>query len=992
MSDQPYHFSEEEKKIFQLSPMPLIVCQLVNGQYRVLLASDSYCNMIHSDRNSVLEYLNQSSFSRVHPADVDKLAAFSVEAFSHKESHLFYRLSISGEYHTLLASAQIMLAKDHETKLGIVTYTDLGYYRVEDLSYSFDLPHTDQISGLPNSDYFDKFGEDYLVNLFAKKGSAAVAYFDIASLRSYNDHYGFLQGNKLIRTCAQTISKYYPDCLVIRYLDDSFLAIIPTENLAGKLTAISKEVASLAADKVTSLRAGVYRLNAKDTLSHAVDRAYLALRYLGDNRQSPYEVYNKTIQRYFENRDYLLGHFEEALTKGWLTVSYQPIYNIFSNKICSFEAVSRWESPGKPVKKARSFVPILENSGLIYHLDLHVLRQVCQLLKTRRANNLTNVPIAINLSQTDFRIPSFIDHILKITQEFQIPHYLLKFDLLALPDDSDQELLQKGTSTLQKHGFEIYLDRYGGENSDLSTEALINYNFSSLKIDLRNLQISSDKSKIVLTSIINMCHSLKISPIVKGIENQDMFAFVKPLGVMEVQGHYLSPELPQAELVRSPADKMETPEEQELYARIKKVHAFNNNLLTSGSLAYSPNSIFIWDNKKLTLVYSNQAFAAWVQHLGFSDLDSFVHACNVTYTSNYNHLWNAVINCNQEDNISQFDWITDAEEFKVRLQLVAKTDNMAAFLSDGYKVRDRPKPIDYQAISGIKEDLIKKALIETTNVGLFWKNHDLNFLGANQRFLDYFGLTLNELEQKKSLFLAADPRFKQILDQEEQILKDGVTIDNYLETTVKGRKRTFRYFLSPIYDESQISGLIGIVVDATAKMAELTSLRQEATRDPLTTLKNRRSFDRDFAYLTQRELMVMMIDVDHFKEFNDQFGHRYGDEVLKKVATCLLKTYGIGNCYRYGGDEFIVIWDFHTSKIVLEKDRQLRQLLSQIPILDLKFDIKISAGYVYGQASDEKAIYDMINQADSCLYHSKEQGRNQITGKEFHPVAKPKID
>lgn len=81
----------------------------------------------------------------------------------------------------------------------------------------------------------------------------------------------------------------------------------------------------------------------------------------------------------------------------------------------------------------------------------------------------------------------------------------------------------------------------------------------------------------------------------------------------------------------------------------------------------------------------------------------------------------------------------------------------------------------------------------------------------------------------------------------------------------------------------------------------------------------------------------------------------------------------------------MVIQDFHTSEIVLEKDRQLRQLPSQIPILNLKFDVKISAGYVYGQASDEKVIYDMINQSDSCLYQSKEQGRNQITGKEFSP-------
>lgn len=49
----------------------------------------------------------------------------------------------------------------------------------------------------------------------------------------------------------------------------------------------------------------------------------------------------------------------------------------------------------------------------------------------------------------------------------------------------------------------------------------------------------------------------------------------------------------------------------------------------------------------------------------------------------------------------------------------------------------------------------------------------------------------------------------------------------------------------------------------------------------------------------------MMIDIDYFKTFNDKFGHLYGDAVLKKISEDLLHVYGIGHCYRYGGDEFL---------------------------------------------------------------------------------------
>ena len=108
-------------------------------------------------------------------------------------------------------------------------------------------------------------------------------------------------------------------------------------------------------------------------------------------------------------QDYLMGHFEEALSQNWLKVYYQPIFNLYSKKICNFEAVSRWQKPGKPALKASHFIPVLERSGLVYQMD------------QRRADNLPTIPVSINLSPSDFNIDSFIDQVLGITQKYQIP-------------------------------------------------------------------------------------------------------------------------------------------------------------------------------------------------------------------------------------------------------------------------------------------------------------------------------------------------------------------------------------------------------------------------------------------------------------------------------------------------------------------------------------------------------------------------------------------
>ena len=221
---------------------------------------------------------------------------------------------------------------------------------------------------------------------------------------------------------------------------------------------------------------------------------------------------------------------------------------------------------------------------------------------------------------------------------------------------------------------------------------------------------------------------------------------------------------------------------------------------------------------------------------------------------------------------------------------------------------------------------------------------------------------------------------QKIMDQEKQLLKDGVALNDYLTLSVNDNHRTFHYYLSPIYDDNTICGLLGLIMDVTSQMDELNQLQVEAARDPLTTLKNRRSFDRDFGCLTQRDISVMMIDIDYFKTFNDKFGHLYGDAVLKKISEALLHVYGIGHCYRYGGDEFLVIEDFESKDRLRRNDQKVREYLKHVKILDLKFDIHISAGYVYGQAQTPDEVYEMIREADRMLYQSKDNVRNQISG------------
>ncbi|WP_231510639.1 hypothetical protein [Lactobacillus delbrueckii] len=87
MAEALYQFTDQERALYEKTPLPLLVMQVIDGEYHALLASDEYCKIVGSDRESMLEYLNHHSFGRVYPADVVRLATFSASAVKYPQCH-----------------------------------------------------------------------------------------------------------------------------------------------------------------------------------------------------------------------------------------------------------------------------------------------------------------------------------------------------------------------------------------------------------------------------------------------------------------------------------------------------------------------------------------------------------------------------------------------------------------------------------------------------------------------------------------------------------------------------------------------------------------------------------------------------------------------------------------------------------------------------------------------------------------------------------------
>ncbi|HNP72145.1 MAG TPA: diguanylate cyclase [Kouleothrix sp.] len=164
-------------------------------------------------------------------------------------------------------------------------------------------------------------------------------------------------------------------------------------------------------------------------------------------------------------------------------------------------------------------------------------------------------------------------------------------------------------------------------------------------------------------------------------------------------------------------------------------------------------------------------------------------------------------------------------------------------------------------------------------------------------------------------------------------------------------------------------------------------LRHQSIRDPLTGLFNRRymeeSFEREVSRASRSgyPIGVLMLDIDHFKHFNDTFGHDAGDMLLREVGAALQAGVRAGDIVcRYGGEEFTIIMPATTREKLLERAEQLREIVKQMQIVYLgeplgAITISAGAALLPAHGPNPRAV---LGNADAALYRAKHNGRDQV--------------
>jgi diguanylate cyclase (GGDEF)-like protein len=190
-------------------------------------------------------------------------------------------------------------------------------------------------------------------------------------------------------------------------------------------------------------------------------------------------------------------------------------------------------------------------------------------------------------------------------------------------------------------------------------------------------------------------------------------------------------------------------------------------------------------------------------------------------------------------------------------------------------------------------------------------------------------------------------------------------------------------------EDERILGMMGSQVATAVVAADTTEASEHrASHDPLTGLPNRlrlmEDLARDFSLLemADRKAVVAMVDIDHFKHFNDDFGHHVGDVSLQKVAFTLRHALRDGDrVYRYGGEEFVILLMDTSGEAALALAERVRAAVESMPLTGDQLEpvgpVTISMGLAFYPA-DGKEFGSLIEMADLAMYRAKALGRNQI--------------
>jgi diguanylate cyclase (GGDEF)-like protein/PAS domain S-box-containing protein len=542
---------ENAKKFLELVvdniPVALIVERVNDGQY--LLANRSAETILNRRRE---EATGLTAVDIFNPREA-KLIIARDEAAIKKRTLLTeeHPISTRDGLRLFLTRRMPVLDEVGRPQYLIKTHEDVTARRQTE-SRMAHMAYHDGLTDLPNRPAFLQALTQMIEACAGTGEEFAVLSLDLDGLKEVNDVFGHAAGDKLLIEVAQRIQASARGGVVARLSGDEFGLIIDGKQPEAGLALAQQLVEAMAQEfqiDGRSVRAGVttgmsiFPHNGADGAS-LLANASAALFRAKQKSRGTISLYEPEMDQQIRDRRVLHQELSVAIRNGELSLFFQPQASaadtVAGSRIVGFEALARWLHPVRGFVSPADFIPLAEESGLIFEMGEWILRAACR----EAASWKTPLQIAVNLSPAQFMHGDVVGMVHMILLETGLAPGRLELEITegVLIEDFDRGLAL--LRRLKALGVRISMDDFGSGYSSLSY--LQAFPFDKIKVD-RAFVINlgrNPQSAAIVRAVIDLGHALEMSIVAEGVETLDQLVFLADEGCDAVQGYLIGKPLP----------------------------------------------------------------------------------------------------------------------------------------------------------------------------------------------------------------------------------------------------------------------------------------------------------------------------------------------------------------------------------------------------------------------------------------------------------------
>lgn len=451
----------------------------------------------------------------------------------------------------VLASISAIKDSNGVTTHYVVVFRDISAQKQVQERLDF-LSRYDALTQLPNRTQLAERGAEHLVSARRHNHYVAMGFLDLDRFKHVNDSLGRDAGNELLRKVGERLRKYLRSSDTIARLGgDEFALVLPSlARVEGVRVAASQiikafhapfEIAGHEVAITASLGMAIFPVNG-DNFETLLRNAEIAMYNAKEQGRVSYRLYSPDMeQEDVKSRALALRTaMHRALDQREFLLHYQPIVNLGSGRITGMEALIRWHSKELGDVSPSDFIPLAEETGLIYSIGEWVLQEAVRETAALVRAGYKHLRVAVNLSARQFQEEHLVSRIQKcLEKEGLAPNHLE----LEITETLMMYNIEQTVDTLRKlHalGVSVALDDFGTGYSSL--QYLKDFPIEYLKIDksfVDGVPLGA-RGTAITVAIINMARALGIKVIAEGVEKDEQLAFLRDVGCEEAQGYLLS--------------------------------------------------------------------------------------------------------------------------------------------------------------------------------------------------------------------------------------------------------------------------------------------------------------------------------------------------------------------------------------------------------------------------------------------------------------------